>query len=316
MKKRKLKNWTITSESVKRGRDGLIKYYNYLRSTEGHEGQNISMLSNALALGALMVRPDNFNLQRKLSTGGRPSNYGWSSTISLPFEVDDDGFKKLSDILLDGFLDFLEEYLQKTNKAKAGYKFLENQRKNIKAQMVLFVHRGQDINNHLHMIFPTHYTVRTADNESKIISIDLTQKKFTHKLKELNNEAVNLLFGKSVNDYVIETADAVAKKRVNKEVYKALQAQNATKIISDLDKAKKRRDELLIAYYDHCEIMCVENIPEMDKHFNTLHKYLAKGWSDKANALMDKIEYKQQETVKTDSALIPQAPSTHAPARR
>ena len=37
----KLKNWTVTAESVKKGSDGLIAFHKYLLDASEHKGQII-----------------------------------------------------------------------------------------------------------------------------------------------------------------------------------------------------------------------------------------------------------------------------------
>lgn len=210
-----LKNWTITAASVKKGRDGLIAYSNYLVNKNSHKNQKIiEITSRKKTIYKQSVKADNFNLKRKMSSGGRPSNYAWSSVFSYPFEIEEEKLKKL---FLEISKDFIK-YISLENELG----FSEEEIKKIVENEVLgVIHKGENINNHIHAIFPKHFL-----KNKKLISIDLSKKKYLHRLKLINNQKVAEIANIELFDYEVKAKEKQTK-RLSKS--KAKQKQNIEK---------------------------------------------------------------------------------------
>lgn len=230
---RSLKNWTITAEPLTGGRDGLIAYYHYLASNAGkHKNQTIEELTAKRSVFNLIRVADSFNLLRKLKKGGRPSNYGWSSTFSYPFEVDTQKMRALFEMNMQKFLGYVSEF----NGLKLGNVEISRL---IREETIAIVHRGnttngKPINNHLHTIIPKHFKIQ---NGAKTVSIDLTHKRYLKALKAINDANVFELLGIGVIDYKIQSKTEQKKRKMATEY-------SFQKVAEQVDETQALLDEI------------------------------------------------------------------------
>lgn len=216
-----LKNWTMTAESIKKADAGFVAFVNYLTDKNQHKGQTLLPLTPKMNTQHIAKRASQFNIERKLNGGGRPSGYGWSVMFSYPFELDNE---LLEEIYRRNAKEFIE-YVVKENDLK----YSQEQKNGLITHFFYAViHRGKNIHNHLHVIFPKHFI-----QEGKIISIDLTKKKYLHRLKLINNESVNTLAHKNLFEYQIKS-HKTAKKRKSKTNYKQAQQKALNEEINAL----------------------------------------------------------------------------------
>lgn len=239
----KLKNWTITAKSVRNGLKGLINYASYLNDANRHKDQEITEITNGIEKMATVA--ENFNLKRKLSTGGRPSNHAWSAVMSYPFKMNDEQFSKVLAIIASELYDFVIE----SNNLRS----TEEDKKLWLNSISSIVHRGDDIHNHLHTLFPKHFRVFKGDNNVKeVISIDLTKKRYLVLLKSANDKAVEKVMNLSKIAYQIQ-AKEIQRKKVDQATnhrYKlkkqTLQVEQIIKdtedILTDLELLRSREE--------------------------------------------------------------------------
>lgn len=280
--KRTLKNWIITAESVKKGREGLIAYHSYLQSQTEHKGQTIVPLTSKQNLFNMVRAADGFNLDRQLRKGGRPSNFGWSATLSYPFHISDENLVRIYQANMTKLLSYVNEY-NELNMSDEDIALI------IKNRTLAVIHRGEDINNHLHLVIPKHFKRTTLpDKRTSIVSIDLTQKKYLHRLKVINNESVNEIVGADVLDYEVKSHEK-HKKRVSKGKYKAKQ-DYASKTAKNASKANELYLQLEEQYKRYSE-WAKENKTHDDKEIKRLErakKQLENGNTDRAEATLKK----------------------------
>lgn len=211
---RGLKNWIVTAEGIKKGENGIVAYFNYLNSQSEHQNQKIVNLfseDGAQQLFNICKKANQFNLARKLNKGGRPSNNGWSAMLAYPFDISTAEMAQIMRYNIIGLIKFISE----KNKLDLSQDEIEKIANN---QVIAIQHSGQNINSHTHLIMPQHF-----QKGKDIVSINLTEKKYSHRLKLLNNEAVELFCGRKSLDYKIEN-QKITKTRISKTKYKENQA--------------------------------------------------------------------------------------------
>lgn len=280
-----LKNWTITAESVKKGREGLIAYYNYLSSQSEHEGQEITALNRKQNLFNLVSKADKFNLARKLTKGGRPSNYAWSAVLSYPFELKLGQLAKIEKLNMERFIKYISD------ENDLGLSDNEINRI-VLTEVNSFVHSGGGVNNHIHCIVPKHFQkLIKGKNKKTIVSIDLSKKKYLHRLKLINNEVINEVAGIDLLDYQLESHKK-HKKRMSKTKYKAKREYEA-KTALNADRANElyqHLESLMIDYYNRYE-ETGEHDEEALKQLNRAKKQLENGNTDRAEKTLQKVKY-------------------------
>lgn len=229
---RKLKNWTITAESIKNTDAGFISYINYLTDQNQHKNQKITPYTPRKNAERMAKVAASFNLERKMNGGGRPSGFGWSAVLSYPFNIDE---TLLRVIFENNAREFLE-YVSYHNELG----LTEEQINSIVQERVYAVeHRGKNVKNHVHIVFPKHFI-----KDGKIVSIDLTQKKYVLRLKLINNQSVHKIAHRDLFDYQIQT-QKTQKKRKSKTQYK----QEQRKVISEeLDELLNELKKQMKAY--------------------------------------------------------------------
>ncbi len=215
---RRLKNWTITAESIKKGREGFLSYYQYLNSKSQHKNQDINELTTKKSAFNMIKKADTFNFIRKMGKGGRPSNYAWSIQLSYPFNIDDKTMK----IIFQKNMKALLLYINELNELNLIDLEID---KIISDETVAVSHRGfkdngEPLNNHIHIMVSRHFTkLNPITKKKSIVSIDLTKKKYLHAIKLINNQTINEVMGMEVMDYQIESKK-IHKKRRSKYQYK------------------------------------------------------------------------------------------------
>ncbi len=181
---RELKNWTITAKAVKHGENGLLNYVSYLNDSSRHKEQIITKLSDTKSLKIMLENNHNFELQRRLEEkrhkGGRPSNVGWSSVFSYPFDMTNQQFILVKNRVAFDFYTYVNEV------EKLGLSVEEIQQK--ANEVVGVIHNGNNVKNHMHLIFDKIFLITEKHllkkNEKKLISVDLTKKKYLYNLKK------------------------------------------------------------------------------------------------------------------------------------
>lgn len=229
-----LRNWTVITKPVRKGREGLLSYYQYLKSTTGkHKNQTITELTPRKNVVALIRTGDAFNLLRQLSTGGRPSNYGLSVVFSYPFEVDAKSMRKLFEINMRRFF----EYVSKFNRLELSDETIV---KLIQDETIAIAHSGfkldgEPVKDHLHTIIPKHFRIKDG---KKIISIDLTHKRYMKAIKAINNASVYEVMRMNVLDYEIQSKTEQKKRK------SATEYEVEKRIATKVDEAQLLLDEI------------------------------------------------------------------------
>lgn len=210
---RQLKNWTITAKSVKNGAEGLLNYVGYLSDTHRHTKQVLTTITDEDNLKNIMKKSSDFELDKKLlkrrHKGGRPSNFGWSTVLSYPFEISNDDFKK---VLFEVATNFYTYVNSEENLNLKEDEILEQATKYI----VAVIHQGEKINNHIHIIFGKHFIRRNKgifSDKTTNVSIDLTKKKYLHRLKIFNDEAVSNILHIDKVSYKIKSKTKQSKRQ-------------------------------------------------------------------------------------------------------
>lgn len=277
---RALKNWTITAESLKGGRDGFIAYYQYLKSNGGkHQKQTITELTNRRNAVKLIRTADAFNLVRKLTKGGRPSNYGWSATFSYPFDLTIEQMRLIYTKNMAKFLKFVSDYnhLQFSD---------EEIQKLIHDETVAIMHsgyrnNGQKLNNHLHMIIPKHFR---ALNSIQVKSIDLTHKRYLKAIKAINNATVYEVLELEVFDYQVKSKTE-RKKRLTATQY------SFERVAEQVDEAQILLDEINahIKAYKEWANETESHDEEVPKELGRALKQLQNGNTERAKKSLHKF---------------------------
>ena len=201
--KRKLKHWVITAENVKGQDAGFVAYYNYLGNKYKHQNQIITELTSKANVARLATTASLFNLHRKMNGGGRPSDFAWSITLPYPFPVSD---LKLKALYQRNSFEFIK-YVSEQNKLDYTD---EKIREIVNHRTIAFTHTGKNIKSHIHLLLPKHF-----DKDGTTISIDLTKKKYLHRIKLINDANVLKLCSEDKMDYQIHS-----KKKHNKRIAK------------------------------------------------------------------------------------------------
>ncbi|MDP3291664.1 MAG: hypothetical protein Q8M43_06500 [Sulfuricurvum sp.] len=280
---RSLKNWTITAESLKNGRDGFLSYYQYLKSQSGkHKNQTIQELTNKNSAINIIRVADGFNLSRKLKKGGRPSNYGWSATFSYPFEIDTITMKLLFESNMRKLLNYVSDF----NKLKLTEDAIN---KLIHEETVAILHsgfktNGQPINNHLHTIIPKHFR---AQHGARLVSVDLTHKRYLKALKAINDANVYEILGMSVLDHQIKIKTEQKKRKTATEY-------SFEKVAQQVDEAQVLLDEINvhIVRYKQWANETQSHDEEVPKELNRAIVQLRNGNTIRAKKTLDNFKNK------------------------
>ena len=332
---RKLKNWTITSKAVKHGQQGLLNYNNYLEDIKRHKGQKLTRISPQNDLKYMLQSHNDFIVQNQLETkrhkGGRPANVGWSSQLSYPFDISEEDFRKLRMRITSDFYNYVN-ITEKLNMTEEDILELID-------STISVIHSGETVNNHIHMIFNKVMKKRTNNkifkDTMKLVSIDLTKKKYLYNLKIINDKAVEDILKINKADYTIKTTERPQKKRktriqikMEKLDKKEAELYEKADILAEreqqLDKAKKitieqykkvknlkqQYEKNLKAFGEMAEKYKIDIKKQreyMEKHFEEdlkRHtKYMSEGKTIKADKLADKIETKLKKTTNTINKL-------------
>jgi len=254
-----LKNWTITAELIRKGRDGAVAFGSYLLNQTEHEGQTILPISSRRNLFRLIRDAEAINLMRRMNTGGgMVKNFAWSIGLEFPFELQEQQLKEIYQKVMMRFYEYLN------NKAKLNLS-KEEIGQIISEKCFAVIHKDGSVKNHIHIMAPTVFKGK---------SIDFYAKKHLYALKMLNNEVVNEVAGFDCLDYQIEST-IQHKKRIKKTKYKqqkeiraqtAEMAQEVYNLLAMLQEQQK-------AYQEHIE-RTGEHIPKELKRLETATKQL------------------------------------------
>ena len=228
-KKRKLKHWVITAENVKGQDTGFVAYYNYLGNEYKHQNQVITELTFKANVARIATTASLFNLHRKMNGGGRPSDFAWSINLPYPFPVSD---LKLKALYQRNSFEFIK-YVSEQNKLD----YTDEQiREIVKYNTIAFTHTGKNIKSHIHLLIPKHF-----DNDGTTISIDLTKKKYLHRIKLINDANVLKLCSEDKMNYQIHSKNK-HNKRIAKHQY---QKQIEQELIAEINLLTKELNKLM-----------------------------------------------------------------------
>ena len=150
-----------------------------------------------------------------MNGGGRPSDFAWSITMPYPFPVSDLKLKLLSQRNSFEFIKYVSE------QNKLAYTD-EKIREIVNHRTIAFTHTGKNIKSHIHLLLPKHF-----DKDGTTISIDLTKKKYLHRIKLINDANVLKLCSEDKMDYQIHSKKK-HNKRIAKHQYQKLKEQELT----------------------------------------------------------------------------------------
>ena len=308
---RALKNWTVTTKSLRYAERGLLNYANYLIDQERHKEQSIQVVGNNLE--NIAKRANEYDLHKRLEVkankGGRPANYGWSVMFSYPFKIGAADFEQLIKKVTTDFYRYVNEVNQ-LNLNDEEIEELSND------YVLSVIHRGENINNHVHIVFSKHLPKRKSGlfstNKKTITTIDLTKKKYTYNLKAINDRAVKSVLGIEKESYTIKKNTQSKKRKsqaTTKRIALDIEKGELTHARAELEKQMRAYDSKLLEIekkYNHSvEInkKLKEEAVEMQEYKRErflkdleLHRdYMSKGMTIKAEKLEAKIERKIQK---------------------
>ena len=281
---KKIKNWTVTAKTLKKGEYGLIAYSSYLMSQRDHEGQEIKLLGGRPNLYRMIREGHDFNARRKLSKGGRPSNYAWSIALSYPFQVDNERMKHIYINVMSEFYQFVSD--------ENGLDLSESNIQNlVKTETLGAIHRGEKINNHVHILVQKHFKpLRELEGNAVRVSVDLSKKKYLHRLKLINNSVVHGLMGNEIIDYKIEDHQNRQQKRMNQRAAKRTKSieEEHSDLLNDSEILLHRLNSAMSEYEKMKE--CGQDIEALEKRFATTKKQIENGNTKRAEATLEKAE--------------------------
>ncbi len=289
---KKLKNWTLTAESIKQEREGLIRYHNYIMSEADHKGQTVIPLTDKGNLFRVALKSDRFNLARKLTKGGRPSNYGWSVAMSYPFDISNENLKTIYERVMRLFYEYVDKEIG-LNMPNGHIQAV------IMKEALAVIHRGGGVHNHLHIVMPKHLTSFVEAGKGKtLVSVDLTKKKFLHRLKLINNQVVNEVVGMDVLEYEIE-AVRTHKKRISKRLAKKIKADDKS-TAEYASKAREAIDTLYKSIERYREWAKENQVHDEQaiKYLDRAEKQLEKGNTIRAAKTLEKLDNPQKQPAK------------------
>lgn len=254
-----LKNWTITAELIRKGRDGAVAFGAYLLSQSEHQGQTILPISSKRNLFRLIRDAEAINLMRRMTTGGGVvKNFAWSLGLEFPFELPEQQLREIYQKVMLRFFEYLN------NKAKLNLS-ADEIKQVVNEKCFAVIHKDGSVKNHIHIMTPTIFKGR---------SIDFYAKKHLYALKMLNNEVVNEVAGFDCLDYQIQST-IEHKKRVSKNKYKQQKEIRAKteEMTQEVAKLLAMLQEQQRAYQEHIE-RTGEHIPKELKRLETATKQL------------------------------------------
>ena len=307
-----LKNWTAVAKSLKYGEKGFLNYLYYLKDQRRHRDQEIEELLDHDNPKRILRQVNELEINRHFTKqqykGGRPANYGWSVILSYPFQVPPAELKKL---LLEITIKFYQ-YVNEENDLNLKDEEIRDQAHNY---VVAVSHRGEKINNHMHLIFGKHLIKRSKGflSESKeIVSVDLTKKKYTRMLKNINDQVVEDILQITKSDYIIKShhkqkrrKSIATTKRMSLDI-KLSEVQKEREELHSMTREYEAKLEAIEKEYQEA-VELSKGLKEKTAEFKEyaqerfkkdleLHRdYMSKGMTIKAEKLEAKIERKIQK---------------------
>lgn len=226
-----LKNWTTTFKSLNKTKGGFLGYTKYLQNENhrNHKDKNHKILDLGFDAKKVYINNlkllDNANYEKVLEgKGGRPStNMGVSVVISLPFDVNDDLLRKYTKELIKAYyIDLCKINKVKYNKESfLRYKslvFANVHKKNIGSKTQINLTLPHYLPNLVTKTIEKKGLLSKKIEETQEIDIkkiDMSQKKYSFLMKNLNNQLTLKMLGKDFREYEVEKAISKKRKKIN-----------------------------------------------------------------------------------------------------
>ena len=220
-----IKNWTTTFKTIKNGVDGVKNYIKYLQNENhrNHKGKDHNIIEFGINKNKVIVENqkilDQFNYKKLLENkGGRPAkSFGVSVVISLPFNIATNQLQKYKDELIKKYyIDMCKmenlEYNEKSFKKYKSLIFVNTHTKETGSKTQL----NLTIPHYLPFKEITKQKRWFSDEESKtdVKKLDMTQRRYSYLLKEVNNNIVRSVLKKDNRTYEPERKKVGKRKSI------------------------------------------------------------------------------------------------------
>ena len=246
-----LKNWTVTFKSIKKDKGGYLNYAKYLSNNEhrNHTSSDHRIIDFNINYRKVYVQNqrllDRFNYKKILENkGGRPSkSFGVSVVLSFPFKIED------SELLKDYTNKLLIEYYKDLCKTE-DIKYNKNSFEEYKKLLFYNIHlKDTGSKTQINLMLPHYlpYIEKRTEIEKRILKdeiktilelkykkIDMSKKKYSYLLKQINNDLARKYLKRDFRSY--EVANELNKKKREKlNSYKTKDLNDREKSIGKLE---------------------------------------------------------------------------------
>ncbi len=296
-----LKNWTVTFKSLKHKEKGYLTYVKYLNDEkhrnhigDGHEIVDFGIDYKKVLASNLRILNE-ANLEKIVENkGGRPSSsLGVSVVINFPYKIEEkEKLKQYTNELIKNYYITICKMnnLQYNKQSYLKYKSLVYANVHLKdtgSKTQINLTLPHYIPNK-HIVKPANDGLFTSVEEKYIIKnkkINITEKKYSYLLKNLNNNLALKFLNLDLNKYDVEKANR-PKKRQKIGVYKVSkeieEKQEELKSLDEQIDYKKREKEILNEDIKELEVEenklreAYEKFTELEFKTKTLETYMSR----------------------------------------